>query len=76
MMRKFKQEKKKEKANLIFYPEFSSLHKANILSGRGVGLSMVKRVIEDLGGNIELTSKKDHGTSFTLSVPREKFDLM
>lgn len=66
----------KEKANLIFYPEFSSLHKANILSGRGVGLSMVKRLIEDLGGNIELTSKKDHGTSFTLSVPKEKFDLM
>lgn len=64
-----------EKINLIFNPKFSSQDKATFLSGRGVGMSMVQRVLEDLDGSVDVKSNLNQGSTFTLLIPKEKFNL-
>lgn len=59
----------KEIINLIFSPGFSTKEKATTLSGRGVGLDVVKEKVERLKGTIEVTSEKNVGTKFTLRLP-------
>jgi len=39
-------------------------------SGTGLGLSLVKAVVQDLGGNIQVSSQYGHGTVITVSLPR------
>ncbi|HNT27117.1 MAG TPA: chemotaxis protein CheA, partial [bacterium] len=54
---------------LLFLPGFSTARKVTELSGRGVGLDVVKRNIENLRGAIEVYSEKGSGTLFQLKLP-------
>ncbi len=54
---------------LIFEPGFSTARKITGLSGRGVGMDVVKRSIEALRGSIEISSRKNTGTTMTLKIP-------
>ena len=54
---------------LIFAPGFSTAKQVTSVSGRGVGMDVVKRSIEELRGTIILNSKKDTGTTITLKLP-------
>ena len=55
--------------NLIFHPGLSTAEKITDLSGRGVGMDVVKSSIIELHGDIEVRSQKDLGTSFRLHLP-------
>ncbi len=55
--------------NLIFAPGFSTAEEVSDISGRGVGMDVVKRNIEELGGHIEVTSQLGVGSAFTISLP-------
>jgi two-component system chemotaxis sensor kinase CheA len=55
--------------NLIFLPGFSTAKQVSDLSGRGVGLDVVKRSIQSLGGRISIASRSGQGSTFTLSLP-------
>ncbi len=54
---------------LVFQPGFSTADSVSQLSGRGVGLDVVKRQIERLRGSIELRSEPGRGASITLCLP-------
>ena len=54
---------------LIFAPGFSTAKEVTSLSGRGVGMDVVKKAIEGLRGKIELHSRPGHGTTVTLRLP-------
>lgn len=54
---------------LIFEPGFSTAAEVSDLSGRGVGMDVVRRNIRDLGGHIELDSTPGEGTRFTIRLP-------
>jgi two-component system chemotaxis sensor kinase CheA len=54
---------------LIFEPGFSTAEHVTELSGRGVGMDVVRRNIKALGGTIELASRPGEGTTVTVSVP-------
>ncbi len=54
---------------LIFLPGFSTAEQVSDLSGRGVGMDVVRRNIESLGGNIELVSNPGAGSCFTIRLP-------
>jgi len=54
---------------LIFAPGFSTAEQVSGLSGRGVGMDVVKRAIEALRGSIELHSKPGHGTTVRMRIP-------
>ena len=55
--------------NLIFAPGFSTADKISDISGRGVGMDVVKRSIQALGGRISITSRPGLGSTFTMSLP-------
>ncbi len=55
--------------SLIFAPGFSTAKRVTNVSGRGVGMDVVKRAIDSLRGNIEVSSKKAIGTTITLKLP-------
>ncbi|NOR42820.1 MAG: chemotaxis protein CheA, partial [Gammaproteobacteria bacterium] len=55
--------------NLIFQPGFSTAEVISDVSGRGVGMDVVKQNITDLGGTVEVWSEKGVGSSFTLRLP-------
>ena len=55
--------------NLIFLPGFSTADKISDVSGRGVGMDVVKRSVQALGGRISITSRPGLGSTFTLSLP-------
>lgn len=55
--------------NLIFIPGFSTKDKVTDLSGRGVGMDVVKTNIGKLGGVIDLKSEVGKGTTFTITLP-------
>lgn len=54
---------------LIFEPGFSTAEQISDVSGRGVGMDVVRRNIKDLGGAIEVRSEPDEGTVFTIRLP-------
>lgn len=54
---------------LIFAPGFSTADAVTDLSGRGVGMDVVKRNIRALGGTIDVRSEKDIGSTFTIRLP-------
>ncbi|WP_265820595.1 hybrid sensor histidine kinase/response regulator [Geovibrio ferrireducens] len=55
--------------NLIFKPGFSTAEKITSISGRGVGMDVVKTNIEKLNGIINIESELGHGTRFRLKLP-------
>jgi len=55
--------------NLLFLPGFSTVDKVSELSGRGVGMDVVKRAIQTLGGSISITSQPAKGSTFRISLP-------
>ncbi|MDP2572586.1 chemotaxis protein CheA [Vibrio penaeicida] len=59
----------KQVVNLIFAPGFSTADEVSDISGRGVGMDVVKRNIEELGGHIEVESRLGTGSTFTISLP-------
>ena len=54
---------------LIFKPGFSTAEKITDVSGRGVGMDVVKRNIESLGGTVTIKTALGKGTTFTLKLP-------
>jgi two-component system chemotaxis sensor kinase CheA len=54
---------------LIFLPGFSTAREVSEISGRGVGMDVVKKNLEKLRGQIEIRSVKDEGTEFLLKIP-------
>ncbi len=59
----------KEAVDLLFRPAFSTAEKITDVSGRGVGLDVVKNKIEGLGGDVEVSTKLGEGTKFTVRLP-------
>ncbi|MDB2331318.1 chemotaxis protein CheW [Alteromonas sp.] len=55
--------------NLIFAPGFSTAQSVTDISGRGVGMDVVRRNIESIGGRINITSTQGNGSCFSISVP-------
>jgi len=55
--------------DLITLPGFSTSSKITDISGRGVGLDVVKSKIEALGGRVDFETKKDEGSKFILTLP-------
>lgn len=55
--------------NLLFLPGFSTASSVSNISGRGVGMDVVKRSIQALGGRISIASAPGQGSTFTLSLP-------
>lgn len=55
--------------NLIFQPGFSTMDEVSDLSGRGVGMDVVRRNIADLGGNVSVQSEAGVGSKFTIRLP-------
>jgi two-component system chemotaxis sensor kinase CheA len=60
---------KSELWELILAPGFSTAKRVTGVSGRGVGMDVVKRAIDALRGTIEIVSEKDRGTTITLKLP-------
>jgi two-component system chemotaxis sensor kinase CheA len=58
-----------ETDNLIFLPGFSTAETITDVSGRGVGMDVVRRSIQDLGGRISITSIPGKGSTFSMSLP-------
>ncbi len=59
----------KEIVNFLFMPSFSMAKKITDISGRGVGLDVVKSGIEQLGGDVDVKTKLGEGTTFTVRLP-------
>lgn len=59
----------KEAIDLLFCPAFSTSEKITDVSGRGVGLDVVKNKIEGLGGDVEVSTKLGEGTKFIVRLP-------
>ncbi|MDD2499787.1 MAG: chemotaxis protein CheA [Geobacter sp.] len=59
----------KETYNLIFAPGFSTAQKVTSVSGRGVGMDVVKKAIEALRGTIDIASEQGKGSIITLRIP-------
>jgi two-component system chemotaxis sensor kinase CheA len=54
---------------LIFVPGFSTAEKTTDLSGRGVGMDVVRRNVKELGGKVEVKSEPGRGSRFTITLP-------
>ena len=59
----------KEAIDLLFQPSFSTAKQVSDVSGRGVGLDVVKSKIESLSGEVEVSTKLGEGTTFTIRLP-------
>ncbi|MFH1742292.1 MAG: chemotaxis protein CheA [bacterium] len=59
----------KEILQIIFQPGFSTAKEVTDLSGRGVGMDVVRRTIDELGGNVEIATESGKGTTFTIRLP-------
>ena len=58
-----------EISNIIFSPGFSTAVQVTSISGRGVGMDVVRNNIEQIGGTVDLKSVAGAGTSFTIKIP-------
>ncbi|WP_375506005.1 chemotaxis protein CheA [uncultured Nostoc sp.] len=58
-----------EAMNLIFLPGFSTAEQVTHLSGRGVGMDIVKSNIEKINGTVEIHSQQGQGTTFKIKIP-------
>src|SRR5699024_4159981 len=59
----------KELQHLIFQPGFSTANEVTSISGRGVGMDVVKQKINTLGGTIDIVSEINKGTTFKVNLP-------
>ena len=59
----------KDLLQLIFHPGFTTSQKVSNISGRGVGMDVVKKNIEELRGSIEVETQKGKGTTIIISLP-------
>ncbi len=59
----------KEKTSLIMLPGFSTAETVSDISGRGVGMDVVKTNLDQLGGEVELLSEVDKGTTIRIKLP-------
>lgn len=59
----------KEKVSLVFLPGFSTAEKVTDVSGRGVGMDVVKTNLDKLGGNIDIVSELHCGTTVSIKLP-------
>lgn len=64
-----KQVSEQQALRLIFRPGFSTAEELSSVSGRGVGLDVVERAIEHVGGEMRVWSRKGEGTTFEMRVP-------
>jgi two-component system chemotaxis sensor kinase CheA len=55
--------------NMIFEPGFSTAKEVTDISGRGVGMDVVKKAIEKLRGRVEINSRPGEGSTFVISLP-------
>ncbi|MEJ2661019.1 MAG: chemotaxis protein CheA [Desulfobacteraceae bacterium] len=55
--------------NLIFHPGFSTAKEVSEISGRGVGMDVVKRAIEKLRGRVDIQTRAGKGSTFVISLP-------
>lgn len=55
--------------NIIFMPGFSTVEQVTNISGRGVGMDVVKSNIEKIGGSVDIVSNIGEGTTFKLKIP-------
>jgi chemotaxis protein histidine kinase CheA len=60
----------REAIELIFRPGFSTRDQVSEISGRGVGMDVVKRKVEALGGSVGINSRQGRGTTITLRLPQ------
>ncbi len=60
---------KDETLSLIYKKGFSTADKVDDISGRGIGMDIVKERIEEIGGKLKLESLKDVGTTITIEIP-------
>jgi len=58
-----------ELSMLIFEPGFSTMDQVTAISGRGVGMDVVKKTLDSIGGSIKVLSEPGQGTSFQLTLP-------
>jgi two-component system chemotaxis sensor kinase CheA len=61
--------RKEDLLRFVLRPGFSTNSKVTELSGRGVGMDVVKTQLDQLGGTIDIDTEKDKGTRFTLCLP-------
>lgn len=59
----------KDLVNLIFLPGFSTAEKVSMVSGRGVGMDVVKTQIEKIGGIVDMNSEMGKGTTCRIKIP-------
>ena len=59
----------RQSLNLIFLPGFSTMNQASAVSGRGVGMDVVKTNIQKLNGSVEIRSEPGKGSVFIISLP-------
>ncbi|MEK6557742.1 MAG: chemotaxis protein CheW, partial [Candidatus Margulisiibacteriota bacterium] len=59
----------RDAVNLIFLPGFSTTTQVSDLSGRGVGMDVVKKNVERLNGVVEIVTEKGKGSTFTIKLP-------
>ena len=59
----------REAVNLVFLPGLSTAKEITSISGRGVGMDVVKTNIEKIGGVVDLTSRAGHGTTVKIKIP-------
>ena len=59
----------RQSLNLIFLPGFSTMEQASSVSGRGVGMDVVKTNIQKLNGSVEIRSEPGKGSVFIISLP-------
>ena len=61
-----------EKINLIFLPNFSTKKSTSDMSGRGVGMDIVKKNIEKMGGGLSVVTEEEFGTTFFIRIPKKE----
>lgn len=59
----------KEKVNIIFLPGFSTASQVTDVSGRGVGMDVVKTNLDKLGGHVDIISESGNGTTISIKLP-------
>ncbi len=62
---------KSEIINFIFKPGFSTAEKVTDISGRGIGMDLIKDIIQKLNGEIKVTTEEKKGTVFEIILPQE-----
>ncbi|RLA90723.1 MAG: hypothetical protein DRG20_02895 [Deltaproteobacteria bacterium] len=62
----------KELKKFLFYPGFSTARKVTRISGRGIGLDVVKGKMDQIGGEVDVKTKKGRRTTVVLRIPRNR----